>query len=163
MCYRELDLFNCGNSALGFIHRVVISHIGQGVYVVKLLALKRRHGRILHKHLAVIHLAYRTSVYRVLILILYAKRLGVFSFIRLKLVVIKDCGYRIIHLILGRAKIYCSAHVAYLFDRYSAVKKLRDSCDYLLSHTIGQKVCAAVYKHRAANLIVPIVVVCKSA
>ena len=101
MCQGELDLLDCGNAALGFIHRVIRSHIGQTVNVVKLLALKGRHRGILHQHFAVVQLADRFTVNGILIFILHAKSLGILSLVGLKLVVIKSCRHGIIDLIFG--------------------------------------------------------------
>ena len=56
-----------------------------------------------------------------------------------------------------------AAHVADLADRHAAVKQLCHGDENLLAHAVGDHVGAAVHKQRAAHLIVPVVVMRKTA
>ena len=89
---RKLDLLDPRNAAKLLVGRVKITHIGERIDAVKLLALQGGHGRILHQHLVVVDLADRATVDRILIFVLYTERFGVLALVFLEVVVIKGCG-----------------------------------------------------------------------
>ena len=99
----------------------------------------------------------------ILIFVLNAERLGVFSFVCFQLVVVKFRGNGEMYLLALGAEIDSSAHVAYLLDGHALVKQSRDAEQDILAHSVGKYICAAIHQNRAADVVRPIVVVRKAA
>ena len=102
------------------------------------------------------------TAYRVLIFVLNSEGTSVFTLVLLYFIEVKFLGNRIIYRVILCAKIDTASLVSDFLDRNSAVKKLGKGENNALAHSIGQNVCARVYKHGATDFVVPIVVVCKS-
>ena len=66
----KLHLFDGVDAALRLVIRVVPADIGQCKDVVKLFALKRMHGRILHQKAAAVLLNQSMSAHKVLLVLL---------------------------------------------------------------------------------------------
>ena len=160
---RKFDLFDAGDTAFFFVRGVIIAHIRQGIYAVKLAPFKRGHWRILHKHFAVVKLANGATVNGILVFILHAKSFGVLAFVVFEFVIIKGCCHIVVDGILGLAKINGSAHVADFSHRNTARKQLRDAQKNVFAHTVGENIGGTVDKNRTTHLVIPIVVMGKAA
>ena len=159
----EFYLLNARNASRCLVGGVVVAHIGQGVNVIQLLALKRGHGGILHQELAVVHLADGATVDGVLVLILHAEGLGVGSLAFLQLVIVKGGRHGEVDQLLGLCEVDRSAHVADLANGHASVEQTGDAKKDILAHAVGQEVGAAIHENGAAHLVVPVIVMRKAA
>ena len=78
--YRKLNLFYRRHSALGFIHRVIVSFIRQRVHLVQLFCCQSIRRRVLHKHHRAVALKDGLAVNLVLLVVLYAAGFGIHLF-----------------------------------------------------------------------------------
>ena len=123
----KLDLGYSGYAALGNIVGMKIPRIRQGVNSVELLALKRRHRRILHEHLVAIVLYYSLTVYGIGIFILYGKCSRISALVGLKLIKVSNLKALKVDGIPLLCKVHRASHVAYLLHGYPFVKELCES------------------------------------
>ena len=150
----ELNLRNCGNSSVLFVHRVICPHIRQSINFVHLIG-RQRIGRAVYNKPSVPVLLCCLSVMR----ILYSARNGIllsafFHFLVRRHIV---CVVRLF------VRNICSpVNIGYFPDGHSAVQKVGNFNNLMLAHTVYQNVRTAVKQHRTANLVVPVVVMCKT-
>ena len=160
--YGEFHLRDSGHAALALVIGMIISRVWQGIDLVQLLSLQRRHRRILHQHLVTVILYHRAASNRIGVSVLHRKRLGISRLIGLKLVVISDLDRIKMHRLATAAKIYATAYVAYLPDGHTLIQKARHTSDYILAHTVGKQIGSGVHEYTAAHSVIPIIVVGKS-
>ena len=139
------------------------AHIGERVHPVQLLALKRRHGRVLHQHLVAVVLEDRLAVDGVLVAVLDAVGVGIGALVGLQRVVVIGFDRGKMHLFALFDEEDRAAHVADLADRHAAVEQLGHGDEDLLAHAVGNHVGAAVHEQGAAHPVVPVVVVREAA
>ena len=140
VCDRKFDLGDRRYSAHLFVRGVVVSHVGQRIYSVKLLSLKRRHRRILNEHFVVVIFDDGTSVDRILIFILYSEGFGIFSFVGLKLVIVKCCGNIKVDLLVTLAHINTASDIPYLFYRNASVKQVGNTYENIFAHSVCENI-----------------------
>ena len=77
---RKFNFLYCGNTAVFFIHRMIIFHIRKCIHFVKLVRFKRWHRRILYKIFVTVLLHECFSYIRILLIILQSARYSIFTF-----------------------------------------------------------------------------------
>ena len=160
---RELYLGNRGNAAVLFIHRMIGSCIGKRVDPVEHFAFQRRHRRVLDKHFVVVILDDGATVDGVLVAVLFGKCFRIQPLVCFEIIVIPAADMLKIDLIFLCAEIDRTADIADLFDRNPAVKQFGKADEDRLTHAVGQNIRAGIDEDRAANTVIPIVVMCKTA
>ena len=140
MSDRELHLGDSGYAALCDIIGVEVTRVWQGIYSVKLLTLKGRHRRILHEHLVTVILDDRLTVHGVGVFILYGERLCIGALVCLKLVIVAYLEAVEVDGITLLGKVYCASDVAYFLHGYALIKKLCESYENILAHTVGEDI-----------------------
>ena len=168
----EFNLAYRGDTAVLFVHWVIVTHEGKRVNAVKLFSLKGRHGRVYNNGAVAVVLDYRLAVYRIVVSVLTAECLGIYLAVFLQLVVIVAgsgvilaCsvnGEVSLNSALHLANVCSTAHVAELFHGDSAVKKLCKSYDGVFTHAVHQNIGAGVDEYASSHLVGPIVVMSKA-
>ena len=160
----KLYLFNGGDAALRLVIRVIPAGIGQVENGVQLPALERAHRRVLDEHPAVVRLKKGVPAHKILLVLLGKGGAGIALFIAADLVkagqqhrVFKGARFR------PGGQETGAAHVADIACALAFFQPAGDFDDRLFAHAVNEQIGAAVDQHRTAHLVVPVIVMGKTA
>jgi len=157
---RKAHLLDGRDAAHGVVHRVHLARVRQLRHAVELLPGERHGGRVHHEIAVPMCLGHAPPAHRVVLRVLYARRLGVGALAPADLL---EGGQhkRVLGRLLG--DVSRAADVVQLRDGLFLLERLGDLDRGVLAHAVDQQVGLCVEDDAAADLVLPVVIVSKAA